>query len=345
MLSVLAVGLSAAVCTGNTAPQTVTDRCVLTSATVNVFWSFFLDVNAGSVFGGAICVDSAALVTVWSDAFRNCFSGAKGSFESTSRGGCVYLKGVLSGARLDFCCAGGCGGYFGSFTMIESSVSAGIRGLGAFDGSHGLGAMRVESATTLSESNVTRGTANWHSSYRYVSGFDGCGTSQTNASFCLFSGCSGGSSGVFAVESSHPSMLFECLFIKDADGAIAHGLAAGQDVVENSFFQDTALRGGAYSSGSTLLKNCLFAGETLETLNFIAAGVQREYATTALVFDIASFLQTCGGIAGMSPAETPTWSVAATTRTPKLSRVMSPYARPRAFVRLGLFAMSFLLLA
>jgi hypothetical protein len=260
--------------------------------------TFFLDLGGIRASGGAIYVNSGVLVRLSGDAFRNCSAGVWGGGDD---GGCAYLGSVLTGTRIDSCCVDGCGGRYGSFLYVSTSAAVGAKGLSFFDCSNVCGVVYLYIGTmTIDELNTTRCTCDWGSE-KLASGFCSDGGSQPIVNFALFSGCGGGARGTFDVQ-GQAALLFECLFINDTDGAIGHfRTMSGQDELESCFFEATALRAAEYSAGTTLLKNCLFAGNASSTLNFFATGSQRGAATTALVFDTASFLPTCGGVMELIP--------------------------------------------
>ena len=178
--------------------------------------------------------------------------------------------------------------------------------MAAFDCKSAIGVLFDDSAQVrVSGSNFTMQGGTWGSELVWAAAIYQTWTwSSTNASFTMFDRCLGGYATFF--EASGNASTFSNGIFLSCGPAIGHSYEArGRDVIERCFFANTTLRGSRFQDGSVLIRDCLFEGEVpAMPVSFTADGVQQGNATTQIVFDTGSLLETCGGPPFRHPAAT-----------------------------------------
>jgi hypothetical protein len=284
-------------CTSFDVPQIVRERCLPTGGSIDIVYAMFDGIfNRGD--GGAIYVGSStSVVQLRADAFFNCSAGAVGS---SYAGGCVYLYSVKTGTGVSDCCAAKCGADAGSFWFVWSpSVDVNVTGLAVGDCASCYGAIDDRyTRGAVSGSNFTSLNASWGSTPVAAAIWQGNSGASTTASFVAFVRCVGGY-GTFYENYGGAATFSDCRF-EDSTGAVAHDSGAtAQDFLTRCFFLRTAPWGSQFANGKVTLVGCLFAAEVSLTASFLTSGVQVSFTSTAIVFDTASLLATCGGVAGL----------------------------------------------
>jgi hypothetical protein len=282
--------------------------------------------------GAAIYVAyTSSVMTLRADAFANVSAG---TLADNYAGACVFMRGAGVGTSAVDCCMTECEAQSGSFLFIESVADALVSGLNSFDCATRYGGTVYENLVSrmrLSECNFTSQKADKVAGV--ATGIYQSGTSSsTTANFTLFQNCAGPS--VFYEASGNGASFLQCIWAA-CDYAFEHGiLGVAVDTCVECYFDGTRVRGNSfYHSGMILLVDCLFSADYSSTVGVATTGLVFTFTSTAIEFDTASLLPTCGGlpwttpVATLSPLESATL-LASATRSPMATVSAEPYPTP-----------------
>jgi hypothetical protein len=213
--------------------------------------------------GAAIYVSTAsAPFLIRNDAFVNCSTAEDGYF-----GGCAYVASVASGTGVVHCCATRCMSSAGSFVWCQGrqmGCAFELRGLSAFDCSHGRGAFDCRRVSvTASDSNFTDLNGTWGTSEAVAVLCEDSTVWEGSVGSRLHFGCNRGGVGCFCKYSDLDPRFGQCTFVNNSVGAVAHK-TTGRTRLTSCYFKNTSVTGSAFDGGWIVADNCSSQGRFLQ---------------------------------------------------------------------------------